>query len=86
MNKLYSFPNCDKCVEAKKILKQKKVDYEEVDAGEDEGLKKFKKFYKNNKDSIKRGQDGIVLPVLILDDHIYQGLENIIKKVYPKNP
>lgn len=76
---LYSFPNCGKCDEVKKYLKEKGIKYEEINAGLGEGRIKFRNFYSENKDQIKRdGQGAIPLPIFEYNGKILQGLEGII--------
>jgi len=76
---IYTFPNCDKCHEVKKILEKKDISYEEINAGLGIGKKKFLEFYKDYKDNIERDEKGgIILPVLVCDSKILQGLEKIV--------
>jgi glutaredoxin len=79
---LFTFPNCGKCNEVKKYLKEKEIKYEEVNAGLGEGGKKFREFYSKNKEQIKRdGQGSIPLPIFEYDGKILQGLEGITKNL-----
>jgi len=62
---LYTLPNCQECTEIKNFLDDKKINYEEVNAGTGEGRKRFKELFRNHREQIKRENQGIVLPVLI---------------------
>jgi glutaredoxin len=79
---LYSYPNCPKCENVKKYLKEKGIKYEEINAGRGEGREKFRKFYYKNKDRIQREKEGgVSLPIFINEGKIIQGLENIISSL-----
>lgn len=76
--KIYTFPNCDKCQNVKKILEEKNIEYQEVNAGLGNGRVDFLEFYKQKKDFIERDNNGqIVLPIVVSSSGIYQGLEKI---------
>ena len=77
MNKLYTFPNCSKCSEVKKLLEEKGIKYNEVNTGIGSGRNEFNEFYKKNKDRIERDNGGIILPIFVSDSEILQGLEKI---------
>ncbi len=78
---LFTYPNCHKCADVKKYLKEKKIDYKEINAGLGEGKKIFQEFYVKNRDIIKREENGTIsLPILIEDGKIFQGLEGILNK------
>lgn len=75
---LFTFPSCDKCYKAKEILDAKGVDYEEVNSGLGKGRKRFQQFYREYRESIKRDETGqTLLPILLKDSEMYQGLEEI---------
>jgi len=79
--KLFTFPNCSHCSDVKKYLKEKKIKYEEINAGIGEGRKEFREFYLSNKDKIKREEDGTIsLPILVDNKELVQGIEKILKK------
>ena len=76
--KLYTFPNCAKCVAVKEILEEKKIPYQEINAGVGSGRRDFQEFYNNNRGSIEREAGQIILPILhINSEKIVQGLEKI---------
>lgn len=77
---LFTFPNCNKCSKIKNYLEGKNIEYEEVNSGIGDGRKKFREFYLNNKEQIKRDDDGggILLPILINEKDIFQGMEKIL--------
>ena len=78
---LFTYPNCPKCTEVKKYLKTQEIPYEEINAGIGEGKKRFQTFYRENRGKIKRDEhETISLPILVCDEKISQGLENIINK------
>ncbi len=74
---IYTFPNCNKCQSVKKILEGKEIKYYEINAGIGEGRVRFLEFYRKNKNSIERKDDQIILPILVNDSKILQGLERI---------
>ena len=77
-NKLYVVPACGECIDVKKLLDEKGIEYIEVNAGVREGKKEFQDFYRQNKDCIERnGMGQIILPVFRFDSTIIQGLEQI---------
>jgi len=77
-NKLYTFPNCNECAEVKKILEEKEISYQEINAGIGDGRKNFQEFYNQNKNSIERENNQIILPIFVSNSKICQGLEKII--------
>lgn len=79
---LYSFPNCQKCDEVKKYFKEKGIKYDEINAGLGKGRDEFREFYYKNKNKIQREKDGaVMLPVLVKNGEIIQGLEKIISSL-----
>jgi glutaredoxin len=79
---LFSYPNCQKCGEVKGYLEKKEIKYKEINAGIGEGRMKFREFYSQNKDRIQRENDGtILLPILLREGEIIQGLEKIISSL-----
>ncbi len=79
--KLFTLIGCEKCKEVKEYLKEKNINYEEIDAGKGAGKIDFREFYVKNKDKIEREKDGAVsFPILIHNEKIFQGLEGIINK------
>lgn len=80
--KLFTYPNCPKCSEVKKYLKEKNMSYEEINAGLGDGKKIFQEFYVKNRGKIKRDEHGTIsLPVLIDNEKIFQGLEDILHSI-----
>lgn len=77
---LFSYPNCTKCDEVKKYLNEKGIKYEEINAAIGDGKIKFREFYQKNKDEIKREKDeAIILPILLNEREIIQGIEKILE-------
>ncbi len=76
---LFTLPNCEKCIQVKDYLKDKNLVYREINAGIGEGRTYFKDFYLKHRESIEREGEGVVFPILLYKDEIFQGLENIIK-------
>lgn len=79
--KLFTFPNCSKCMEVKEFLSTQELTGSVVNLKETEGNKIFREYYRVLKDKIKRDDDGAVkLPVLLLMNgedvlHTAQGIE-----------
>lgn len=63
--KVYSTSTCPHCIDAKKFLKEKKVDFENIDVGKDE--KAAKEMME------KTGQMGV--PVIEIDGEIVVGFD-----------
>ena len=79
---LYSLSNCSMCDKAKSHLKEKGINYKEVNAGLGEGKINFRKFYFENKEKIEREENGAIpFPILLADGKIIQGLERIINSL-----
>lgn len=79
---LYSLPNCSACNQVKTYLKEKGIKYNEINAGLGEGKINFRNFYFENKDKIKREENGAIpFPILSTDGEIIQGLEKIINSL-----
>jgi arsenate reductase-like glutaredoxin family protein len=79
MNKLYTFPNCSKCVDAANYLDKKKIEYQKVNTTISIGKHDFKEFYAQYKDSIQRDSQGIILPIFLYNSQVIQGLEKILE-------
>jgi len=79
MNKLYTFPNCSKCVEVVNYLDKKGIDYQKINTHTPTGMHEFKEFYAKNKDLIRRDLHGIVLPIFLYNSQVIQGLEKILE-------
>ncbi len=75
---LYTTKNCPSCSKTKNFLNEKNIEWEEINVKENEGRKKFRNLYKENRDLIKRENDAIGFPILSDGKQIYQGLENIL--------
>lgn len=83
---IYSLPGCGHCREATELMKQKNIQFEEVNVGISEGIKKLRKFYLEHKGEIKRDDNGtVLLPITVYNNNgttrIYQGrdgLENFL--------
>lgn len=75
---LYSFPNCEGCAEVKSFLNGIGIDYEEVNVGIGEGKKRFRELFEGYREQIERdGQGQIILPILVRDSEVLQGLTKI---------
>jgi glutaredoxin len=80
--KLFSIKGCEKCEKVKEYLKNKNIDYEEINVGFGEGLVEFREFYDKNRNSIKREDDRTVsFPIMAIDEKIIQGLEKITSEI-----
>lgn len=68
--KIFTFPACEKCAEAKRYLNNFSIAGETFDLSSKEGLNVFRGYYKNLKDTIKRNSDGSlpVPTILFFDD------------------
>ena len=74
---LYTLPNCSECSNVKELLDKKGIEYQEINTGIG---KDFSEFYKRNRDSMERENNGsLVLPILVCDSNFLQGLDKIIK-------
>lgn len=81
--KLFTLPSCEKCTEVKKYLKGERINYEEINAAIGEGKIEFREFYNKNRKDIQRESDGAIsLPILVYDEKIFQGLEEIINNKF----
>lgn len=75
---LYIIPNCQECTKIKSFLDSKRINYEEVNAGIGEGKERFRDLFRNHREQIERDDQGqIILPILVGDSNILQGLEKI---------
>jgi glutaredoxin len=70
------------CDKVKNQLKEKGINYKEVNAGSREGKINFRNFYSGNKEKIQREDNGAIpFPILLADGNIIQGLEKIINSL-----
>ena len=82
MYQIYTLPECEHCHEALKIIKEKGIQLEQINAGSSEGMKKFRDFYAKYREQVKRDNSGCaVLPILVYQDDkflaIHQGTEGL---------
>jgi glutaredoxin len=68
MIKVYSLPSCVKCVDVKNYLKEKDIDFTEVDLGNEHGVSDLRSNYKHVKDVVPRTPDGsLMLPIVLFE-------------------
>jgi pyruvate formate lyase activating enzyme len=77
---LFTAAGCARCNIAKKFLREKGLEYEELDIG-GEGKDRFARFYRENRGAIFRGREGIEFPVLADGAAIRQGVAAVIAHV-----
>lgn len=82
MYQVYTLPTCEHCQEALKLMKEKEIQFEQINAGSPEGMKKFRDFYAKHRDEIKRDISGCaILPVVFSEDNgslrIHQGTDGL---------
>jgi glutaredoxin len=81
MYQIYTLQTCPHCHEALKLMKEKGIEFEHINAGSPEGMKKFRDFYSGHRDELKRVNGTIDLPVLVYQDNgnsrIHQGSEGL---------
>ena len=70
---IYSATGCLRCKIVKQFLKDNGRNYQDYDIL-DEGRENFKAFYKNNREKIYRGPDGVEFPIFYDGEIIRQGL------------
>lgn len=74
---LFTAAGCPRCSIARKFMQEKDLGYEEHDIG-GEGKELFNRFYRDHRDAIIRGRDGIEFPVLADGPSIRQGVARVI--------
>lgn len=84
MFQIYTLPTCEHCHEATELMKQKNIEYESINTAVAEGRNKFREFYFDHRNEIKRdSRGGILLPVLVYQNNgtlrIHQGTEGLEK-------
>ncbi len=74
---LFTAAGCARCSIARKFMQEKGFGYEEQDiAGE--GKELFNRFYRDHRDAVVRGKDGIGFPILADGPSIRQGVAQVI--------
>ena len=74
---IYTAPGCLRCKVAKSFLTEKGRDFTEVDIkGEDANA--FSRFYRENRDAIHRGPEGLEFPILWDGVRVVQGVGEIL--------
>jgi glutaredoxin len=64
--KVYTLPSCTKCVYVKDYFKEKNFEFQEIELGNDEGVKDLRSYYKHIKEVVPRMNDGaLMLPIVI---------------------
>jgi len=67
--KIFTMPNCDKCMKAKRFLNDISVTGEHIDLSTKEGLAEFRNYYRDLKDKIQRNDDGsLPIPTILFFD------------------
>jgi glutaredoxin len=82
MYKVFTLPTCEHCHEAIQLMKEKRIDFEQVDTGSSKGYKEFVDFYKTNRNQIQRDNSGCaVLPIIYRDNDsgLHQGTDGLAK-------
>jgi len=74
---IYSAPGCLRCKIVKQFLNDKGRTYRDFDAL-GEGRKTFKTFYRNNREKIYRGPDGVEFPIFSDGETVRQGLPMVL--------
>lgn len=81
MYDLYTLPTCDHCIDTVKFMKERKIEFNQIDAGSSEGIKKFREFYSKYRTQIKRDDSGCaILPIICKLENelkIHQGREGL---------
>jgi len=81
MFEIYSLPGCGYCRETIELMKQRNIQFELVNVGVSEGVKKLRKFYIDHKDEVKRDERGaVLLPIIVYNNgttRIHQGREGL---------
>jgi len=65
---VFSSTGCIRCNIVKDFLKDREIDYVDYDIKTEEGDKKFKSFYRENRRNVHRDSKGIFFPVVVLED------------------
>lgn len=65
MYEVYTFPNCDKCLQVKEVLDDKGIEYKEINIGMPEGKKEFGKIYLKVINKLKKDEHGLIMPILV---------------------
>jgi len=74
---IYSAPGCLRCKIVKQFLDENGRTYQDVDAL-GEGRKTFSDFYRNHRDQIHRGPDGVEFPIISENETVRQGLPGVL--------
>lgn len=75
---LYTTTDCKACDTVKERLKNKNIEWKEINVRDVEGKKSFREFYNQNRESIQREKDSIKFPIISHNSKVFQGLEEII--------
>ena len=74
---IYSAPGCLRCKIVKQFIDNSGRDYQNVDAL-GEGRKTFSNFYRDHRDQIYRGPDGVEFPIFSEGETVRQGLPGVL--------
>jgi glutaredoxin/pyruvate-formate lyase-activating enzyme len=77
MNILYTAPGCSRCRIAKRFMDERGIAYEDIDI-KGEGKEEFGQFYRENRNNIVRGKEGIEFPVFSDGRTVRQGVGLVI--------
>jgi len=82
MYQVYTLPTCEHCHEALKFMKEKEIQFEQINAGSSEGMKKFRDFYATHREQVKRDSFGCaILPIVLYQEdgnlRIHQGTDGL---------
>jgi glutaredoxin len=84
MYEIYTFTTCEHCHAAMKLMKEKGIPFEQIDAGSSEGTKRFTEFYSKYRSRVARGDDGCAIMPILIDRkgenvNIHQGTDGLEK-------
>lgn len=74
---LFSATGCMRCGIVKSYMDEHDLAFEDYDIKAD-GKDRFKKFYKDNRSRIFRGEEGLEFPILFTNEKVFQGVGVII--------
>lgn len=82
MYQIYTLQTCPHCHDAIGLMKEKGIQFEQINAGSPDGMKKFRDFYAKYREQIKRDDSGCaVLPILVNQNNgdlrVHQGTEGL---------
>ena len=82
MIQIYTLPTCEHCHEAVRLMKEKGIQFEQIDTGSSDGLKQFREFYSKYREQVARDDSGCaVLPIIYENEKsiLHQGTDGLAK-------